>query len=147
MNSRKRLQATVLGLAVASAVMVDAVPLGRAAAPQAAQTATQFYMTYRAAFAKAKKIEDLLPYMSAETRKQVESTPKEEREKIFGMIKMLDSHTNIKVTREDRQADGSLVLSVSAFDTEQKKDVTADVTIVKEAGAWKLGKENWKSGS
>src|SRR5262249_20775188 len=101
--------------------------------------------TYRAAFDKATKIEDLLPYMSAETRKQAESTPKEEREKIFGMIKMLDTHTKIKVTREDRQADGSVELSVSAYDTEQKKDVSATVKIVKEAGAWKLGKESWTS--
>jgi hypothetical protein len=116
------------------------------AAPPATQTATQFYMAYRAAFEKATKIEDVLPYMSAENRKQVESTPAADRDKMFGMIKMMDTHTKVKVLREDRQTDGSVLLGVSAYDTDQKQDVTAKVTIVKEGGAWKLGKESWTSG-
>jgi hypothetical protein len=113
----------------------------------AKQTATQFYMSYRAAFDKATKIDDVLPYMCAENRKQIESTPAPDRGKMFGMIKMMDTHTKVKVQREDRQSDGSVVLSVSAYDTDQKKNVTAKVTIVKENGGWKLGKESWTSGS
>ena len=117
------------------------------AGPPANQTPTQFYMGYRAAFDKATKIEDILPFMCAANRKDAESTPKADRDKMFGMIKMMDTHTKVKVLREDRQTDGSVVLGVSAYDTDEKKDISAKVTIVKEYGAWKLKKESWTSGS
>jgi hypothetical protein len=135
---------TVLCITVCGAILVGSVAT---AGPPASQTATQFYMAYRAAFDKATKIDDLLPYMSAEKRKQIESTPAAERGKMFGMIKMMDTNTKIKVLKEDRQAYGSVVLTASAFDTDQKKDVSGKVTIVKESGAWKLVQEAWTSGS
>ncbi len=133
----------VLCIAVCGAILAGSAAT---AGPPANQTATQFYMAYRAAFDKATKIEDVLPYMCAENRKQVESTPAAERGKMFGMIKMMDTHIKVKVLKEDRQADGSAVLGVSAYDTDQKKEVSAKVTIVKENGAWKLVKEAWTSG-
>lgn len=139
-----RFRRTVLCIAVCGAILAGGFAV---AGPPANQTATQFYMAYRAAFDKATKIEDILPYMCAENRKQAESTPADERAKMFGMIKMMDTNTKVKVLREDRQVDGSVVLGVSAYDTDQKKDVGATVTIVKEDGAWKLVKESWTSGS
>ena len=139
-----RFRTTVLCIAACGVIVAG----GRAlAAPPASQTATQFYMAYRAAFDKATKIEDVLPYMCAANRKQAEGQPKGERDKTFEMIKMMDTHTKVKVLKEDRQADGGVVLSVSAFDTDQKQDVSAKVTVVKEDGAWKLQKEAWTSGS
>ncbi|HVN76888.1 MAG TPA: hypothetical protein VMT19_11260 [Thermoanaerobaculaceae bacterium] len=135
---------TVLCLAVCGVVAAAGAAL---AGPPANQTPTQFYMGYRAAFEKATKIEDILPYMCAANRKEAEGTPADDRAKMFGVIKMMDTHTKVKVLKEDRQADGSAVLSVSAFDTDQNKDVTAKVTVVKEDGAWKLQKEAWTSGS
>lgn len=113
-------------------------------APQANQTATQFYMDYRTAFDKAKKIEDILPYMAAANRKQAEAQSKSDRDQMFGMIKMMSTQTKVKVTKEEKQSDGSVVLTVSGYDTDAKKDVTGKVTIVKESGAWKLGKEEWQ---
>jgi hypothetical protein len=135
---------TVLCIAVCGTILAGSAAT---AGPPAKQTATQFYMAYRAAFDKATKIEDVLSYMCAENRKQVESTPAADRAKMFDMIKMMDTHTKLKVLKEDRQADGSVVLGVSAYDTDQKKDVSAKVTIVKEDGAWKLQKESWTSDS
>ena len=135
---------TVLCIAACGVIVAGGSAL---AAPPASQTATQFYMAYRAAFDKATKIEDILPYMAAANRKQAESQPKAERDKMFEMIKMMDTHTKVKVLKEDRQADGGVVLSVSAYDTDAKQDVSAKVTVVKEDGAWKLQKEAWTSGS
>lgn len=134
---------TVLCVAAFGSLLVGSAAT---AGPPAKQTATQFYMAYRAAFDKATKIDDVLPYMCAERRQQIESTPAAERGKMFGMIKMMDTNTKVKVLKEDSQADGSVVLGVSAYDTDQKKDVTGQVTVVKEGGAWKLSKENWTSG-
>ena len=139
-----RFWGTVLCVAVGVAMLAGGAAI---AGSPANQTATQFYVAYRAAFEKATKIDDVVPYMCAEARKQIGSTPAADRDKMFGMIKMLDTHTKIKVLREDRQPDGSVMLGVSAYDTDQKKDVTGTVAIVKEDGAWKLQKESWTSGS
>lgn len=136
-------QRTVVCIAVCGAILAGSAAV---ASPPANQTATQFYMAYRAAFDKATKIDDILPYMCAANRKQAESTPAAERSKMFEMIKMMDTNTKVKVLKEDKQTDGSVVLAVTAYDTDQKKDVSAKVTVVKEGGAWKLVKEAWTSG-
>ena len=120
-----------LGLALAIAA-----PL--AAAEQASQTGSEFYMAYRKAFAKAQKIEDILPMMAAPRRKQMEKTPADERTMMFGMIKeMAAEQGEVKIVKETATATGA-ELSVTA------KDGTGTVTLVKEGGAWKLDKESWK---
>jgi hypothetical protein len=104
------------------------------------ETATQFYQKYLAAFGKATKIEEILPFMAADNRKQAEATPKEERDKMFGLIKIL-SHTDVKVLKEERAA-GKTILSVEGIDGDKKKG-TGKVTLVKEGNAWKIGEESW----
>jgi hypothetical protein len=106
------------------------------------QSATEFYMAYRAAFAKATKIEDVTPYMSKATLAQMNETPAAERAKMFGMIKMMDRYTNVKVVKETKTAQG-VTLSVEGVD-DKKAKATATVEIVKEGTAWKLGRESWK---
>jgi hypothetical protein len=105
------------------------------------ETATQFYQKYLAAFAKATKIEDILPFMAEKNRKQAEATPKDDRDKMFGLLKIL-SHHDVKVLKEERGADGSTILSVTGVD-DDKKMGTGKVTLVKEGGAWKIGEESW----
>jgi len=107
------------------------------------ETATQFYQKYLTAFEKAKKIEDILPFMAAENRKQAEQTPKDERDKMFGMIKIL-SHNNVKVLKEERAPDGKTILTVEGIDSDKNKG-TGKVTLVKEGNAWKIGEESWST--
>lgn len=107
------------------------------------QTATQFYMAYRTAFAKAKSIDELLPFMAKENRDQVQATPAGERPKMFEMIKMFDRFTDVKVVKENKTATGA-TLNVEGLD-EDKKKATATVELIQEAGAWKLAKESWSS--
>ena len=116
-------------------------------APVGAQnkSGTQFYQEYLAAFAKAKAIEDIFPFMAAENRKQAEATPKAEREKIFEMIKML-GHSDVKVLKEEAGAGGVTTLSVEGLDSDKKKS-TGTVTLIKEANAWKIQKESWTTKS
>jgi hypothetical protein len=102
-------------------------------------------MEYRAAFDKAKAVEDILPFMSAERRKQVESTPAAERREMFDMIKTLGALTNVKVTKETRTANGA-TLMVDALDGDKSK-TTGTITLVQENGAWKIDKESFKSSS
>jgi hypothetical protein len=111
----------------------------------AAQTATQFYKTYQAACAKATKVDDLLPFMTADGKKQVEATPAAQRPQMFEMMKMMMSmHTNVTVVKEDHNADGSATLTLSAVDSDKKK-ATGKVDLVKEGGGWKVGQESWSS--
>lgn len=115
-----------------------------AQAPPKNQTATQFYMDYRQAFDKATKIEDVLPYMAEKNKQQAMETPKEDRDKMFEFMKMMGAVTDLKVVKEDRQPDGSAVLTCEGTGPDNKK-TTGKVTIVKEKGAWKLGNESWSS--
>jgi hypothetical protein len=109
------------------------------------QTATDFYKQYLAAAAKATKIEDLTPYLSADARKQIDATPAAQRPQMFEMFKMmLSAYTNITVVKEDSNPDGSATLTLSGIDPDKKK-ATGKASIVKEGGAWKLGKETWGS--
>jgi hypothetical protein len=114
-----------------------------AQAQPSTQTATQFYLDYRKAFDKATKIEDVLPFMAAKNRKQVEDTPKADRPKMFEFMKMV-TVTGVKVLKEDHLADGSAVLTAEAIGPDKKKQ-TGKITILKEGGAWKIGEENWSS--
>ena len=121
-----------LGLALTFAVPA------MAGAEQAPQSATEFYQAYRKAFAKAQKVEDLLPMMAASRRAEMQKTPADERTMMFGMLKeMTAEQGEVKVLKETATANGA-ELSVQA------KDSTGTVTIVKEGGAWKLDKESWK---
>jgi hypothetical protein len=128
------------------AVLVPALLMVLASAPTLAlqQTASQFYLGYRAAFAKAKSIDDLLPFMSQERVEQVKATPAADRAQMFEMIKMMDTVTDVKVVKETKSAKGA-TLSVEGLDEHQKK-ATATVELIKEGAAWKLDKETW-SGS
>ena len=112
-------------------------------AQAAGQSASDFYLQYRKAFDAAKKIEDVLPYMSAETTKQVQATPPAERAQMFEMIKMMGTLTNVKIVKETKTATGA-TLMVNALDTD-KKNTTGTIDIVQEGGKWKLGKESWSS--
>ena len=138
MRIRQRVTWTILAL-------LTVVFLAAATTKAQGKTVQQFYQEYVAAFAKAKTIDDILPFMAAENRKQAEATPKAERDKMFEMIKML-GHTDIKVIKEEKGADGSTVLSVEGVDAD-KQTSTGQVTIVKEGAAWKIGKESWTTKS
>jgi hypothetical protein len=109
-----------------------------AGAGQATQSATEFYQGYRKAFAKAQKIEDLLPMMATSRRAQVEKTPADERKMMFEMIKeMTADQGDVKVLKETATATGA-DLAV------ESKTGSGTVTLVKEGGAWKIDKESWK---
>jgi hypothetical protein len=127
---------------VAAAALALTLVSGLASA-QSSQTASQFYMKYRAAFDKAKTIDEVLPFMAKENRSQVEATPAAERGKMFDMIKTMNKLSDVKVVKEERTADGA-TLTVEGIDADKKKS-TGKVSIVKEGGEWKVGKESWSS--
>ena len=106
---------------------------------QATQSATEFYQAYRKAFAKAQKIEDILPMMAASQRAKMEKTPADERKMMFGMLKeMTAAQGDVKVLKETATKTGAEL-------TLETKGEKGTATIIKEGGAWKLDKESWTS--
>ena len=130
----------VVGLVAVLVGVLLAPSLAQPAMAQT-QTASQFYLAYRSAFDKAKKIDDLLPYLSKKTIDQVNQTPAGERAKMFEMMKMMAAITNVKIAKETPTATGA-TLDVTALDPD-KKPTKGTIEIVKEGGAWKLGGETW----
>jgi hypothetical protein len=108
-----------------------------AAAPQTG-TATEFYMSYRAAFDKAQKIEELFPYLAAKNRQEAEKTPADERVKLFELMKMFGEMKDVKVVKAAKNGSGE---TLSVEGTVDGKKQTCAVQIVNEGGAWKLGAE------
>lgn len=137
---RKSLRTAITALVVLTTMGLAGSAFAQAPAPG---SASEFYMQYRKAFDGAKKVEELLPFMSADTRKQVESTPAGERGQMFEMIKMLGAITNVKIVKEARSPKGA-TLTVDAMDPDKAK-TSGTIEIVKEGTAWKLGKESWTS--
>ena len=108
----------------------------------AAGSASEAYLKYRKAFDSAKKIDELLPYMVAARRKDVEATPAAERAEMFDMIKTMGALTDLKVVKET-PAGSEATLTVEALDSDKAKS-TGTIQIVKEGGSWKVGTESWK---
>jgi hypothetical protein len=121
-------------------VLSAAGRLGAQAAP-ANETATQFYTRYLAAFQKATKMEQVLPFMSAARVTEYNGMPAEQKGGMLELIKMMAA-TNVKVTKEAAAGTGA-TLTVTGVDSMEKKPQYGTVTLVKEAGAWKIAEESW----
>ena len=111
---------------------------------QAEKTPSQTYMEYHAALQKAKKIEDILPFMTAARRKEAASMPAEMKSGMIGMIQELGIQPGFKVVKEDKTATGATLMLEGVDKSKSKTSVT--VTMVREAGAWKIEKEDQKTG-
>ena len=126
--------ATVVALSAASSTALAGDPAGEG---------TKFYREYRAAFAKAKSIDEILPFMAKERVAQVQQTPKEDRAKMFEMIKMMDVK-DVKVTKETKTPAG-FTLEVTGTGGLRDGPTKGTITIVREDGKLKIDKESWKS--
>ena len=104
---------------------------------------TKFFMDYRAAFQKAKAVEELFPFMSKEKISQVEKTPKADRIKMFELMKMMDMK-NVKVTKETKTSIG-YTLEATGEGGMGGGLSKGTITVVREDGKLKLGEESWKN--
>jgi hypothetical protein len=130
--------------AAAAAILALAVSLPAFAQPAATyKNGAEFYLAYRAAFAKATSIDDLLPWMAKVRRDQIAKAPAQEKREGFEMIKAFDNYRDVKVLKETPNAKGA-ELQVQAIGGDAGKKATGDISLVKEGGAWKIDKESWK---
>jgi hypothetical protein len=134
----------VIALAlIVSGVLAGPAPLP--AQPKAPRTASEFYLQYRKAFDAATKVDDLLPYMSAERRKEIEETPPKERAAMFEFVKTIGAVKNLKIIGETR-GDKGATLTVEAFDLD-RNPATGTIAVVLENGHFRIAQESWRSKS
>ena len=125
---------------LAAASMLLVLP---ASAQQSANTATDFYLGYRAAWSGATTIDPLLPYIAKDSRRSFEAMPAEQRKSMFDVMKQMGTIRNLKVVKETKTADG-FVLDVTGIGPDDKP-ATGTVEIVWEGPVMKLKKEAWRS--
>lgn len=132
---------------LSGAVAVAALmAVGVAAQPAATyKTGADFYLAYRVAFDQAKSIDELLPWVAKGRRDQIGKAPAGERKEAFEMIKMFDDRISVKVTKETPSDFGAELL-VEGISAESRARATGIITLVKEGGAWRIERENWKGG-
>ena len=99
----------------------------------------QFYKGYLAVLAKAKSLDELLPYYTRELADGLRKMPAEMQ---TNYIKM-NAHalTDLKVTKQ--QVDSSKAVFEMSAKTADGRETTGSATLVKEGGAWKIEDESW----
>ena len=127
---------------VTAAVVACAIGVAALQAQKPGQTATETYMSYVATLAKAKSMDELLPYMSAARAGQAKAAPADEKKMMFEFVKEMGAK-NVKVVKETPSAAGA-TLDVSGSDPAGGA-MKGTVTMVKEGGAFKIEKESWSN--
>jgi hypothetical protein len=111
------------------------------------ETATQFYLRYRAAVANATSVDDVLRFWSDDVANEYKSAPPDQRVDLAAIKRMNDMASGVTVTREavsTGPGTSEATLSLEGIGMDQKK-VTGTVHLVKKEGAWKLAEpEQWK---
>ena len=115
---------------------------GSLAGAQPTGEGAKFYAEYRAAFANAEAVEDVLPYLSKSRVAMVDKTPKEDRAKMFGLMTALDVQ-DVQLLKESRTETG-YVLEAGGNGGMEPGDAKGTISIVREGGKLKLDKESWK---
>jgi len=134
-------------LAVVMAVVgLASTAYAQKAAPTA-KTASEYYVKYHDAMASAKTVDDIRPFMDADSQKEMDAASKEEKEMGVKMISsMYADITGIKVVKETAKGN-SYMLDVTATQASDKTAGTGTVEVVKDGAGWRVDSETWKFGS
>ena len=133
----RSIRLNVIGLLALAAVA------GAAVVPLHAQGKTPLdaYKAYLDAASKATKPDALFPFVSKEYKSLLQNAPKAEVEKMLKMHVAKDKLSDIAVTSQNVGA-SKAVLELTAK-TGDGRPAQGKVTMVKEAGAWKLDEDAW----
>jgi hypothetical protein len=113
------------------------------AAPASAvdsKAATQAYMGYNAALAKATQLTDVLPHLSSAYRQMLESRPKADQPEWLKRLKE-SMMKDVKVSSETVSGNTATLLATGT--SASGNAMKGKVSMVKESGAWKLDEEGW----
>jgi hypothetical protein len=123
----------------ALAVLCGSLAWTSLAAPD--KTPTQSCLDYYAALQKAKTVDEVLPYLSAEFRSMIESQPKSERPVWLGRLRDGVPPKDLKITKET--IDGDKCILEGTGTSAKGNALHGKIVLVKEGGAWKFDEEAW----
>ncbi len=129
-------------LRVSALVALVATGVAGTGLAQIVKTPSQVFLEYRAAFEKAKTVDEILPFMSKETKAEIAKSPAAERKQMFSMMQAMSDARGVKVVKQTTN-DKGVELAVEGT-TPDKKKSTGKIQMVKEAGAWKVSKQSWE---
>ena len=111
--------------------------------PASAQTRTPLdaYKAYLEAASKATSADALFPHISKEYKASLQNAPKAEVDKMLKMSIAKEKLQDIAVTSQ--QVGASKAVMELKAKTGDGRPTTGKVTMVKEAGAWKLDEDAW----
>jgi hypothetical protein len=113
-----------------------------AQSPQTRQTASEFYLGYRAVVARATSIDDLLSLWTLDQAQGYRASPPNERVSLDDIRKIYAMHTNVKVVKETASA-RSTTLDLQGQRADSKT-TNGTVDVAMEGAAWKVaGLESW----
>jgi hypothetical protein len=111
------------------------------------ETATQFYLRYRAAATNATTVDEVLAFWSEDVVNEYKSAPPDQRVDLAGIKRMIGMASGVTVVREavsTGPGTSDALLSLEGIGLDQKR-VTGTAHLVKKEGAWKLAEpEEWK---
>ena len=103
---------------------------------------TETYVSYRAAFEKAKATDDLMPFLDRASRARVEATPVDERRNGFAVLTAYGELLEVAVLEETVTGD-SAVVEATAVQVSDGGSVRGTIQLVREDGAWRIQQEKW----
>ena len=130
----------ILAIGLAAFLGCLALPLPSMTAAES-KTGTQVYLDYHATLMKATKLEEILPYLSAEYRGMLESRPKKDGPVWLGRLKEGTPVKDLKVTKETVEGNKCTVEGTGT--SARGNAIHGRIHLVKEGGAWKIEDEAW----
>ena len=132
---------TFLGFVIAVCLVVSAFAQG--GPTPAGETASQFYLRYRAAVPAATTLQQIVEFWSADQRQDFAAAPAADRSDLAFVKSMSERVSNVKVVKE------SATPNTAALDVEAvmaTKPVKTTVHLVREKEVWKIasGPEAWE---
>jgi Domain of unknown function (DUF4878) len=125
----------ILALSLLSLLVIA----GKSEAQTRASDPLEFYKGYLTVLAKAKSVDELVPYYTRELGDGLRKMPAEMQ---ANYIKMnARALTDLKVTKQ--QVDPSKAVFEMSAKTADGRETTGTATLVKEGGAWKVEDESW----
>lgn len=115
------------------------VSLGKFEAQTKPSDPLEFYKSYLAVLAKAKSLDELLPYYTHELAEGLSKMPADMKANYVRM----NARTlqDVKVTKQHVES-AKAVFEMTAKEADGR-ETTGSATMVKEADAWKVGDESW----
>ena len=132
---------SLIGLAITLCLAVPGV--GQNAPAPAKETASQFYLRYRALIPAATSVQQVVEHWSSDQREDFKAAPANQRPDLDFVKSVTAATTNVKVIKESSTPNYATLDVEGVMDG---KPVTATIDLVRENGLWKIasGPERWR---